>query len=48
MVGCAAHVGAVPSAEVGLAKFRIFSTKGRCLEPGLDPSYLRAEGADVW
>jgi glycosyltransferase involved in cell wall biosynthesis len=25
--------------KMGLASFRIFSRKGRCLEPGLDPSY---------
>jgi len=33
--------------KLGLAKFRIFSTKGRCLEPGLDPSYYAPKVADV-
>jgi glycosyltransferase involved in cell wall biosynthesis len=33
--------------KLGLAKFRIFSAKGRCLEPGLDPSYYAPKVADV-
>jgi len=33
--------------KLGLAKYRIFSRKGRCLEPGLDSSYYTPKAADV-
>jgi hypothetical protein len=32
--------------KLGLAKFRIFSSKGRCLEPGLDAGYYASKVAD--
>jgi len=33
--------------KMGLAKYSIFSNKGRCLEPGLDPGYYTPKVADV-
>ena len=33
--------------KMGLARFRYFSRKGRCLEPGLDASYYASKVADV-